>query len=114
VGGLIEVAGEADLVGFGGLELGRVQDIGSDGRIRVLASRTMAGFAGPGSPAVLISDVHLFMRVLLKGIEELLMAQLAGLGADVLLWLRVGGRGSGGGSGGGRLTLGAPYGGSGE
>ena len=46
VRGLIQMAGEADLVRFGGLELARIADIGRAGRIRVLASRTVAGFAG--------------------------------------------------------------------
>jgi len=54
VGGLLRWQVRQISVGFGGLELGRVQDIGRDGPNRVLASRTMAGFAGPGAQPYLL------------------------------------------------------------
>ena len=82
MGGLVQMAGEAELVGFGGLEFGRVADVGGGHRFGVFAAGSMARFAGFGLPAALLIGFHDLVRVLLKGVEDIFVASLAGGGAD--------------------------------
>jgi hypothetical protein len=88
MGGLIQMAGEADLVGRRGSELRGIADIGrasipracfpDRGRIRRLCRFKSA----------LLVGFHLVVRVLLEGVEDVLVARLAGFGADVFRRLR--------------------------
>jgi hypothetical protein len=93
---LILMAGEAGSVGFKRFQFGRLPDIGSRSRFRMLASRTMTAFASLGVPAALLVGFHHLVRILLEGVEDVLVAHLAGLRPDELhLGWRLGGRGRG-------------------
>ena len=58
VGGLILMAGEADAVGFGGLQFGGLFDIGGGHRFGMLAARSVAALAGLGLEAALLVGFH--------------------------------------------------------
>jgi hypothetical protein len=81
--GLILMAGEADAIGFGGLQFGGLFDIGCGQRFGVLAARPVAGLAGFGIPAAFLIGFHYLVRVLLKGVEDVLVTPLAGSGTDI-------------------------------
>src|ERR1017187_8021383 len=104
MGRLIQMAGEADLVRRRGSDLRRIADIGCGHRFRVFTSRTVAGFAGFGFKAALFVGFHLVVRILLKCVKDVLVARLAGLGADEFRRLRGFWRWSGG----ARFLLSAP------
>jgi len=82
VGGLIEMAGEAELVGLRGLELGGLPDIGGIHGFRVLASGAMAGLAGVVFKAAFLVLFHYLVGVFLEGVEDVFVAPLAGGRAD--------------------------------
>jgi hypothetical protein len=82
VSGLIPMAGEADAIGFAGIQLGRLSDIRGGRRFGVLATRPVAALAGFGVPTAFLIGFHQLVRVLLKGVEDVLVTHLAGCGAD--------------------------------
>jgi len=67
----------------------------------VLAARPVATLAGFGIPAAFLIGFHHLVRVLLEGVEDILVTGLAGGGADELRRLVIRGwsSGSGGGAG---------------
>ena len=104
VGGLIEMAGEAELVGGRGLQLGRLHDVRRAHGFGMLAARAMARFTGFGFKAAFLAGLDYLMRILLKGVENVFVATLAGCGAYKLGGFIVGWSFSGG----ARFLLGAP------
>ena len=105
LGGLIPMTGEADAIGFGGLELGGLLDIGGGQRFDVLTARTVAAFAGIVFKAAFLIGFHHVVRVVLEGVEDVLVTHLAGSGADEFRRLVLGGRRSGSAG----IFLGAPH-----
>jgi hypothetical protein len=95
MGGLILMAGEADAIGFGGLQFGRLFDVGGGQRFGVLAARPMAGLARFGIPSAFLIGLHHLVRVLVKGVEDVLVTPLAGSGTDIFRRLVVRRRSSG-------------------
>ena len=77
VRGLIQVTAEADAIGFGWLELGRIAYVGRRHGLGMLASRSVTRFAGFVFEPALFVGFHQFVRALLKGVEDILVASLA-------------------------------------
>ena len=84
---LILMTGEAQAIGLGRLQFRWLPDVGRSRRFRMLASGTVAGFARLRRPAALLVRLHRLMRILLEGVEDVLMAHLAGLRPNVVRWL---------------------------
>src|SRR4051812_47031333 len=83
VGRLILMAGEANLVGFAGFQLGRLPDIRRRYGFGVFTARTMAALTRFGVEMTFLIGFHYLVRVLLECIEDILVAHLAGSRSDV-------------------------------
>ena len=90
VRGLVEMAGEADAVHLGRPELCRITDVGRIHRLGVFTARSVAGFTCLRRTVVFLVRLHQLMWILLECFEGILVAGLAGFGADIA---RVGVRG---------------------
>ena len=83
VGGLIQMALQAIAIGFGGGQVGGIDDVRLVGRLGMLAAGTVAGFAGFGFPAAAFLGIDQLVRILLEGVVDVFVARLAGFRADV-------------------------------
>ena len=110
VRGLIQMTGETELVRGGGLQFGRLDNVAGAHGFRVLASGPMARFASFGLEPAFLASLDRLVGVLLERVECVLVASLAGCGADVLGRFIIGRSFSGG----GRFFLRAPCCGEGE
>src|ERR1039457_4772758 len=98
------MADQAKLVGLRRPELGGLADIRRRHRFGVFAPRAVAAFARLAVEAAFLVGLHGVVRILLKRIEDVLMARLARIGTNVLCRLVIGC----GWSGGARLLWSAP------
>jgi hypothetical protein len=96
---LVAMAAEAYFVRARDRQLRRVYDFFRRNSLNVRACRAVTPFACMVFPASLLIEINGFMRVLLKGIENIFVAALADFGANV-------GFGTGGRSRGRRLGFG--------
>ena len=95
VGGLVQMAGEAESYRSRRASAWRVADIGGGHRLGMFAAGAMAGFAGIVLQAALLIGLHDLVGILLEGVEDIFVAALAGGGADEFGGFVVGGRLSG-------------------
>src|ERR1035441_808671 len=98
------MADQAKLIALRRPQLGGLADIRRRHRFGVFAPRTMAGFARLAVEAAFLIGFHGVVRILLKRIEDVLVAPLARIGTDVLRRFVIGC----GWSGGARLFFFAP------
>jgi hypothetical protein len=93
VGVLVEMAGEAVLVGIRSGKTPRIHDVLGGRRFGVFTSRAVARLAGLALPLAAGTELHGVMRVFLKRVEDILVTGLAGFRPDVLRTrlLRIGG-----------------------
>jgi len=78
------VAHETPLVGRRRSHLGGIQDVRRGAGFGVLAARPVARFAGPALPATPLVSLDPLVSALAEWPEEVFVAALAGLRADVL------------------------------
>ena len=83
MGRLVEVAGEAAVIGFPSWQLGRIADVGSGRGFGVLGPGSVAGFARPAFPAARLLSFHEVVRIFAESIEDVFVAGLAGLRSGV-------------------------------
>ena len=76
---LVEMAGEAEAVGFGCSEPGGIADVGGRGGFGMFLRGPMAGFAGPALPAAFRVGIHRMMRAFAECVRDILVAGLTGL-----------------------------------
>jgi hypothetical protein len=88
---LVQVAFQASFVHLGGSQLGRISDLLRRSGLGVLAPRAMTGFAGLAVPTALLIRLNDLMRALPDRVEDIFVASLAHLRADVGRRLIVGG-----------------------
>jgi len=112
VGWLVQMAGEANLVRFGGFEFRRLAYVGGGHGLRMLATGAVTGFASIVLKAALLVLFDYLMGVFLESVEDVFVASLTGGRADELGGLvfrrRLRGRLGGGARLGGVLRRSAP------
>src|SRR4051794_33246970 len=82
--GLVDMAGEAELVRGRGFQFSGLNDVGGAHGFGMFAARSMARFAGLGFEAAFLTDLDGLVGVLLEGVEDVFVASLASCGSDVL------------------------------
>ena len=97
--GLIQVALQTNAIGRGSGQMRGIYDGRLFGGIGVLASRAVAGFAGPAFKSTPLLSPYDLVRTLLERVINILVARLAGFRPDVCVSAGGRGRGRGGGLG---------------
>src|SRR5436189_3009435 len=89
--GLIQMAFQAGSIHLAGRKLGRISDLLRRSRLCVPAPRAMTGFAGLATPTAFLIRLNDLMRALPDRVEDVFVAGLAHLRADVGRRLIIGG-----------------------